>query len=100
MLDAGLALEQRAQWVKAISLYERGLEVDGLEEAFYRRLIACEVRRGNRAAALRACRSCVESLDSALGAKPSDETLAMVQDLKVVPSATATTRMNRRRTDP
>jgi len=82
LLETGLALEQRAQWAKAISLYERGLEVDALEEELYRRQIACELRRGNQAAALRVYRSCVESLRS-LGVAPSDETKAIVRDLNV-----------------
>jgi DNA-binding SARP family transcriptional activator len=75
--DLGAALEARAEWRAAADAYEQGLARDLLSEPLYRALMRMQLQLGERAEALRTYRRCHEMLNSALGAAPSPETVAL-----------------------
>jgi DNA-binding SARP family transcriptional activator len=58
----------------AIVCFQKSLEIDGLDEECYRRLIACYYRLGERGKALLTYRRCRRVLTSNLGVEPSEET--------------------------
>lgn len=60
--------------VSATRTAERLVTLDPLDEAAHRALARLLLRQGQRGAALRAYRTCVELLDRELGVKPSTET--------------------------
>ena len=57
--------ERAAKW------YERALEVDHLDEEFYRRLMACYQRLGQQAEAVQTYERCRETLAIEVGITPS-----------------------------
>ncbi|UCD77689.1 MAG: hypothetical protein JSW26_20050, partial [Desulfobacterales bacterium] len=59
---------------KAVDCFQRGLEVDGIDEESYRRLMACYHRLGHRAKALWVYDRCKHMLSAVLGIEPSPET--------------------------
>lgn len=58
----------------AMALYAQALKTDPVAEDLYRRLMSCQKRTGNNAAAADTYRLCDEQMLSALGMKPSAET--------------------------
>ncbi len=74
LLRLGKHLEQGSDWLAAIDLYRRGLEVDNLAEPFYRGLMRSLAATGDSVEALNAFRRCRELLSLVLGMKPSPET--------------------------
>ncbi len=70
----GERLELEQQWEAAAEVYERGLEIDNLSEAFYQRLMACNQQMGEHAEALCVYRRCRELLSIVLGVAPSART--------------------------
>jgi len=74
VLDVGTQLELRGDFERALVCYERGLERDGLVEAFYQRALACYAALGRRAEGLNAYARCRERLSEALGVDPSNQT--------------------------
>jgi DNA-binding SARP family transcriptional activator len=79
--DAGRYHERHENWAEAIALYERGIEVDTLAEDLYRRLMRCQLARGQPAEAARVYRRCREMLSVQLGIAPSAETEALFQSI-------------------
>ncbi len=71
---AGAILEREGRIREAISMYERSIETDALQEKFYQRLMRCYARDGQDAAVLSVYRRLSRILDSRLGVKPSSET--------------------------
>lgn len=69
--------EALGDWAHAADTYRHGLEVDKLSEELYRRLMQCELRRNQAAAALDAYRRCRQMLSIVLGVKPSAATEAV-----------------------
>ena len=69
------------EWDRAIGCYQKGLELDGLVEVFYQRLMTCYGRRGRKAEALALLRRCRRVFSIVLGVKPSEETEAIMQRL-------------------
>ena len=59
---------------KAELIYRRGVELDAVSEALYRRLMSIQSRRGDRAAALETYRRCRRMLAMTLGVEPCAET--------------------------
>jgi len=59
---------------RAVFCFQKSLEVDGLDEECYRRLIACYYRLGERGKALLTYRRCRKALTTNLGVEPSEET--------------------------
>jgi DNA-binding SARP family transcriptional activator len=76
VLKLGCDWEERGDWTRAADAYRHGLEVDNLSEELYRRLMQCELKRNQAAAALEAYRRCRHMLSIVLGIKPSAETEA------------------------
>lgn len=76
VLKLGHAWEDLGDWTHAADAYRHGIEVDNLSEELYRRLMLCEARRHDTAAALEAYRRCRHMLSIVLGIKPSAETEA------------------------
>ena len=77
----GSTLEKLGDWQTAATLYQRGIEVDGLAEQFYRRLMVCQKSLDNRAQATETYRRLREMLSIVLGLKPSPETRAVFESL-------------------
>jgi len=72
--------EQEGEIERAITTYERGLEVDGLEEPFYQGVIRGWLALGLRSKAMVAYRRCEVALAGGLGVEPSAETTALLRD--------------------
>jgi DNA-binding SARP family transcriptional activator len=73
--------EQRLHWQRAVEVFQKGLEVDGLVEEFYQHLMLCHQQLGQRAEALAAYRRCSSLLDSSLGITPSAKTEELYQTI-------------------
>ena len=58
----------------AIQLYKQGLEVDNLEEVFYRNLMICYEKLGKYADAVKVYLRCKETLSVLLGVSPNPAT--------------------------
>ncbi len=69
--------QTQGQWNKVISLAERALAQDNLQEPMYRSLMEAYARLGQRAAALRAYDSLHTALEKELGVYPLGETDAL-----------------------
>ena len=66
--------ERRGQWQEAAECCRKALEIDPLAEEFYRRLMICQHRLGQRTEAVKLYRRCRQVLASQLGLEPSVET--------------------------
>jgi DNA-binding SARP family transcriptional activator len=77
----GTYYEQSGDVGRAVECYEKGLHVDDLAEEFYQRLIACHLRAGRKAEAVRTWQRCCAALQSCLGAEPSPETRGLCRDI-------------------
>ncbi len=71
---SGAVLTEEGRDYEAMNLYEKAIELDVLQERFYRRLMHCYARQGEEAAAISVYRRCQRVLGSKLGVKPSAET--------------------------
>ena len=76
-LALGQRYEQAGQWDEALTLYQRGVELDNLAEELYCHLMICHRQRGQQAEALNVYRRCRETLSIILGVKPSAATEAV-----------------------
>lgn len=81
MGEVGHFLERRGHWDEALEYYQRGLEVDGVAEGLYRRLMLCYRQLGRRAEALEVYTRCRRTLAAALQVEPSPETTALYERL-------------------
>lgn len=77
--------EQAGRGEQALAWYQRGLEIDPLAEAFYRRLMAVCLRLGRRAEGLAVYRRCRTALEAHVGVSPSSETDLLARQLRVTP---------------
>ena len=75
--------ESGKQWSRASELYQRGIELDPLAEAFYRGQMVCLRAQGRRAEAIEVFRQCRHALSIMLGITPSAETDAVYRSLLV-----------------
>jgi two-component SAPR family response regulator len=73
--------EQAGELNKAVECYQKGLEVDNLQEEFYRRIMACYRQMGKRGEAIAVYDRCRQILSAVLGIKPSSETEALMSEL-------------------
>ncbi len=78
----GHFLEKKEEPEKAVECYRRGLEVDGLAEEFYQRLMLCYGASGRKAEALAVYNRCRQTLLRILGVEPSRETQAIYEALR------------------
>ena len=72
--DSAAHAERNAQSDAAISLYQRGLEIDDLVEDFYRGMMRCHASRGEKSEVIKVYRRCQRLLSARLGVEPSSET--------------------------
>ena len=66
--------EEAGEWEKALSCYDRGLQVDDILEEFYQQRMICFHRLGRIAQALDTYERCKRVLSAVLGVKPSPRT--------------------------
>jgi len=71
--------EGEGELARAIATYERGLEVDELEESFYQGVIRSWLALDRRSKAVVAYRRCEVALGEGLGVEPSRETEALLR---------------------
>ena len=67
-------LEIEGRMDGAVDLCLQALELDPLNELFYRRLMGCYLKRGEASAVARIYGNCRDALATGLSARPSDET--------------------------
>ena len=77
----GTLYEHEQKYGKAIACYEKGLEVDNLEENFYQRLMLCHHHRGHKMDCVKTYQRCQESLATTLGVEPSSETQKLYEKI-------------------
>ncbi|WP_420715705.1 AfsR/SARP family transcriptional regulator [Cupriavidus sp. D39] len=78
---AGNFLEREGNWICAIELYRRGLEVDNLSEDLYRSLMECQRRAGSLSDAMETYRRCRHMLSVVLCIAPSERTASLYREL-------------------
>ena len=81
ILKLGDQLERAGQFEKAVECYQKGLDVDGLAEEFYQRLMICCKQLGQQAEGVAAYRRCHSILSSRLGLTPSSRTETIYKTL-------------------
>lgn len=74
ILRAGGHWEQHLQWQKAVEIFQKGIEVNGLAEEFYQHLMVCYHELGQRAEAIATYDRCRTLMLSSLGISPSRKT--------------------------
>ena len=74
LLDTGRYWESSRCWDKAISCYQRGLELDDLIEDYYQRLMVCHLETHSIGKGLSVYRRCRKALSVVLGLQPAPET--------------------------
>jgi LuxR family maltose regulon positive regulatory protein len=89
VIDYGLHLETRQNWVDALRLYEQGLAQDMLSEPIYRALMRCHLALEQRAEARRVFIRCRDVLSAALQVTPASETLALAARIDATPRVSA-----------
>ena len=75
-------LESAGEFAAAIATAQALLQLDALSEAAHRHLIRLHYLSGDRAAALLAFDRCERTLKDEVGARPSSETLALLQTIE------------------
>lgn len=78
----GQQLEAQQQYENAVSLYERGLDADGLVEEFHQGLMRCHARLNRRTEALAVYVRLKQLLALALGVQPSPATQELYRTLR------------------
>jgi LuxR family transcriptional regulator, maltose regulon positive regulatory protein len=73
--------ETAVEFERAITCYEKAIEVDDLAEDVYRRLMICHERLGRPAQALAVYRRCRSALNAGLGIEPSAKTRSLAETL-------------------
>ncbi len=79
--EIGSHCERSEDFQKAVRWYEKGLELDGISEFFYQRLMLCHSNIGNRSKAADLYKQCKEMLEITAGLAPSAETEAVYQSI-------------------
>ena len=74
--------EADRDYVGALRLAERLLDLDPISEESYRKAMRLHYLSGDRAAALRAFRRCRETLELELGVEPLPETVALANEIE------------------
>ena len=85
VVQSGRHWEQAGEWEKAITCYQKGLEVDPLSEEMYRDLISCNMRTGHAAEAHAVYQRCCRTLSTVLGVNPSPDLQAILKSAPDVP---------------
>ncbi len=79
--EIGSHCERSEDFQKAVRWYEKGLELDGISEYFYQRLMLCHCNLGNRSKAADLYKKCKEALETETGLVPSIGTKAIYQSI-------------------
>jgi DNA-binding SARP family transcriptional activator len=87
ILHTGKQQEQSECWEAAAHIYRRGLEQDNIHEAFYRRLMTCQIHLGEHVEAIKTYKRCRDLLSINLQTKPSADTEALYRRLMATQSA-------------
>jgi len=82
LLETGRYWETHGFWEKAISCYQKGLEVDDLIETFYQRLMLCYLEMQRYSEGLATYRRCCRVLSVTLGLLPEAKTEALNNELR------------------
>lgn len=69
--------EETGRWQDAIHCYEKALEVNPCAEPFYRRLMVCHQKLGDRSEVPATYERCKRTLSNMMGLEPSPETAAL-----------------------
>jgi two-component SAPR family response regulator len=69
--------EKTEEWERASDYYIKGIEIDGMAEELYRRLMICYRNLGNNAAVAKTYNRCRNLLQAEWGIAPSPETTAV-----------------------
>lgn len=77
ILRLGEHWERAGRWAEAAQLYERGVELEPLAEALYRRQIDCLLQQEQPVEAIEVFLRCRKMLSMVLGVKPAPETEAL-----------------------
>jgi DNA-binding SARP family transcriptional activator len=80
--DVAQSFQRAKAWSEAAAIYQRGIELDSLNEDLYSGLMVCHRELGNYAEALRVFRRCRELLSIVLSVQPGAQTQAVYQSLK------------------
>ncbi|MEE8546956.1 MAG: BTAD domain-containing putative transcriptional regulator [bacterium] len=76
------SLEKLENWDSAIEWYNRALEIDELAEDFYRRLMTCYLKLGQKAEGIAVYNRCKKTLSTILGIVPSSKTELVHDELR------------------
>jgi LuxR family transcriptional regulator, maltose regulon positive regulatory protein len=77
ILRLGMALESAGDWAGAVTLYQRGIELDALAEPLYCRLMQCHHELGQAAQVVQVYLQLRKMLSAILASTPSPETDAL-----------------------
>jgi LuxR family transcriptional regulator, maltose regulon positive regulatory protein len=80
--DAARECERARRWEDAAHLYRSGIELDSLNEGFYRGLMLSHQQLGDHSEALQAYRRCRELLTRFLGIAPNEKTQALYHSVR------------------
>jgi LuxR family maltose regulon positive regulatory protein len=80
--DVAQSFQRAKAWDEAAAIYQRGIELDSLNEDFYAGLMVCHRELGKHAEALKVFRRCRELLSLVLSVQPGAQTQAVYQSLK------------------
>jgi two-component SAPR family response regulator len=75
------ALEEAGDYEKAVTLYQKGLDIDDLLEPFYQGLMLCLKHLGRHAEAAAVYQRCSRTLSTILGISPGRQTETIFQSL-------------------
>jgi len=79
--EIGSHCERAEDFREAVRWYEKGLELDGISEYFYQRLMLCHSNLGNRSKAADLYKRCREALKTETGLAPSAGTEAVYRSI-------------------
>ena len=76
------SLKANGEYQRAISLAEKIISIDSVNEQAYQQLIFCQHALGNRSEALKSYEECARQLMDQLGVEPSEDTIALYEQIK------------------
>jgi LuxR family maltose regulon positive regulatory protein len=80
--DAARVYENRRLWEEAANVYQVGIELDGMAEDLYRRLMICHRELGEHIEVLQVYCRCREFLIKVLGVQPNPKTQAIYHSVR------------------
>jgi DNA-binding SARP family transcriptional activator len=81
LIRLGTHLMHIDSWEKALSCFQRGLEIDDLSESVYQNLMICRHRLGQKAEAVTTYHRCCDALSDRLGIQPSLNTEKLYREI-------------------